>query len=364
MNQDLRARGFLPVPDPLARFPAGSPYSMLDEVGAELPERLLNPGFRQWVEHLEIPSPSAPGPGTDDPAVMRLYYVRVGFLASGYVNQVALGPVNRLPGNIARPFTDVCRRLGRPPILSYDGYALYNWKRLDPQGPIALGNIDTIQNFVHLYDEHWFILVHVEIEALAASQIRAILDLEANRGFADRDAVDAALDTITHALDRQIAVLARIPERMSPDLYFASFRPYIRFFEHVAYEGVSGESLSFRGETGAQSSVIPALVGFLKIPHRTSILTKHLADMRRYMPPTHRAFVERVEGMPDVRPVATPERFDAALGRVARFREIHHEWARRYVNDRVADPRGTGGTPFMEWLGRLLDETRDYHAAD
>ena len=41
-----------------------------------------------------------------------------------------------------------------------------------PIGPIALGNIDTIQDFVHLYDEHWFILVHVEIEALAARLAR------------------------------------------------------------------------------------------------------------------------------------------------------------------------------------------------
>ena len=31
--------------------------------------------------------------------------------------------------------------LSRPPILSYDGYALFNWKRFDPTGPIALGNI-------------------------------------------------------------------------------------------------------------------------------------------------------------------------------------------------------------------------------
>ena len=30
-------------------------------------------------------------------------------------------------------------RLDRPPILSYDGYALYNWKRFDPAGPIAVG---------------------------------------------------------------------------------------------------------------------------------------------------------------------------------------------------------------------------------
>src|SRR5688572_2788015 len=218
MDQNLRTRGFLPVPDPLTSFPEGSPYAVLDEVGGELPRRLLDPSFRAWAERLAIP-PWSGSDGIDALQQLRLYYVRVGFLASAYVNQVLAGPVNRLPENIAIPLTDVCKRLGRPPILSYDGYALYNWKRLDTARPIELGNIDTIQNFVELYDERWFILVHVEIEALAGAELRAILDLEASDGFADRDSVDASLATIAATLDRQIAVLQRIPERMSPDLY-------------------------------------------------------------------------------------------------------------------------------------------------
>src|SRR5947209_5579318 len=64
------------------------------------------------------------------------------------------------------------------PLLSYDGYARYNWKRSDPLGPIALGNLDTVQDFVHLYDEHWFILVHVHIEALAAGILWTIGRME------------------------------------------------------------------------------------------------------------------------------------------------------------------------------------------
>ena len=359
MDQDLRVRGFLPVPDPLAAFASGSPYALLDEVGRELPGRLLDPSFRAWAERLEIP-PWSGSEGAEALRQLRLYYVRVGFLASAYVNQVLAGPVNRLPENIAIPLADACKRLGRPPILSYDGYALYNWKRLDTARPIELGNIDTIQNFVDLYDERWFILVHVEIEALAAAELRAIVDLDERSTFRDGEAVDAALDTIAATLDRQIAVLKRIPERMSPDLYYATFRPYIRFFENVTYEGAPEATHSFRGETGAQSSVIPTLVAFMKIPHQSSVLTRHLADMRRYMPPAHRRFLERVEAMPDVRAVASADRFNAVLERIARFREVHLGWARQYVDERVEDPRGTGGTPFMRWLGQLLDETRSH----
>ena len=119
--------------------------------------------------------------------------MRLGFLASAYINQVGQEPATLLPRNIALPLRDICPRLDRPPILSYDGYALYNWKRFDPAGPVALGNIDTIQNFVHLYDEHWFILVHVEIEALAASFLAAIDQAAAAMAADDRAALNAAV---------------------------------------------------------------------------------------------------------------------------------------------------------------------------
>jgi hypothetical protein len=33
-------------------------------------------------------------------------------------------------------------------------------------------------------------------------------------------------------------------------------------------------------------------------------------------------------------------------------------WAEDYINKRVADPRGTGGTPYMQWLRQLIAETR------
>src|SRR5207248_6166699 len=118
-----------------------------------------------------------------------------------------------LPENLARPLANACARLGRPPILSYDGYALYNWKRVDPAGPIALGNLDTLQNFVHLYDEHWFILVHVEIEAIAADVFRGIELATSAFAAGDAAAVGRALETIAVAIWRQVAVLRRIPEK-------------------------------------------------------------------------------------------------------------------------------------------------------
>ena len=55
MDDAFTVRGFLPAADPLRAFPARSPYRMLDTIGNELPERLLDPHFRTWAETLEIP---------------------------------------------------------------------------------------------------------------------------------------------------------------------------------------------------------------------------------------------------------------------------------------------------------------------
>src|SRR5262249_10454792 len=113
MEASFLRRGFLPEPDPLGRFGGGSEVAAPDELGRELPSLLHDPGFRGRAARLSLP----PLPAGDLPLpLLRLYYVRVGFLASAYINQVGQEPARSLPRNIAVPLHDVCRRLDRPPI--------------------------------------------------------------------------------------------------------------------------------------------------------------------------------------------------------------------------------------------------------
>jgi indoleamine 2,3-dioxygenase len=358
MDRSLTQHGFLPEADPLRAFPGDSPLAVLDEIGHDLPSLLYDSGFRERARKLEIPAWSEPKDPTTAIPQLRLCYVRLGFLASAYINQVGEPAVTVLPRNLAVPLCDVCRRLSRPPILSYDGYALYNWKRFDASKPIELGNIDTIQNFVHLYDEHWFILVHVEIEQIAAQTLAGVALAARGIKAGDKSAVNEGLDLVGRSVRRQIAVLRRIPEKMDPALYYKTFRPYIRFFENVVFEGAIETPMDFRGETGAQSSIVPTLVALMKIPHKPSLLTNHLADMQNFMPREHRQLIAEVQSLGDLRPLADKELYNEVLEATAVFREVHYGWAEEYINRRVADPRGTGGTPYMQWLGQLISETR------
>lgn len=358
VSESLKRRGFLPPQDPASHFPSDSPLSMLDVLGRDLPSLLEDRGFRDYAHHLKIPSwPREWSPETHRP-LLQLYYVRLGFLASGYVNQTSEGRATLLPHNIAAPLVQACKLLDRPPILSYDGYCLYNWRRFNPTDAIKLGNIDTIQNFVHLYDEHWFILVHVEIEAIGAEICAAIAEAETVLERRDDESLTRLLKRISDAVWRQAQVLRRIPDKMDAGIYYRKFRPYIRYFEDVVYKGIDIHPMNQRGETGAQSSIMPALVAFMKIPHEATSLTNHLLDMRNYMPKEHRDFISYVETLPTVKDRADKDVFNDVLEAMATFREIHYHWSQEYINRQCKDQLGTGGTPYTKWLKQLIEETR------
>lgn len=358
ISDSLYQKGFLPAEDPAIQFPSDSELACLDQLGKDLPSMLLDRSFRDYAKTLNIPFWPTQWIPQENLSLLHLYYLRLGFLASAYVNQTCEDRATLLPHNIAAPLVEAGKLLQRPPILSYDGYALYNWKRFQKNKPVALGNIDTIQNFVHLYDEHWFILTHVEIESIAANILSGIVDAYDGLENNNSDKLNKALAQIADAIWHITKVLRRVPEKMDPALYFKIFRPYIRFFKDVVYKGIDIEPLDQRGETGAQSSIMPTLVAFMKIPHQASSLTNHLLDMRNYMPLEHRQLIGQIETMPGVKEKAEKEPFNDILDAMATFREVHFHWANEYINLPSKDQIGTGGTPYMQWLKQLIDETR------
>src|SRR5215813_13683527 len=160
-------RGFLPAPDPLTQLPAA--FSCWEEMARELPKLLVAGTIRQNLEQLPILKVST----LHEQRQLERAMMLLSYFGHAYV-WGELTTANRLPASIAVPWYAISQRLGRPPILSYASYALHNWRRLDPAGPIALGNIVLLQNFLAGVDEEWFILVHVDIEATVAPALLAL----------------------------------------------------------------------------------------------------------------------------------------------------------------------------------------------
>jgi indoleamine 2,3-dioxygenase len=52
------------------------------------------------------------------------------------------------------------------------------------------------------------------------------------------------------------------------------------------------------------------------------------------------------------------EAYNSCLEQICEFREQHLEFATSYIQTKVTDENGTGGTPFMKWLAQLRSETQ------
>jgi indoleamine 2,3-dioxygenase len=283
---------------------------------------------------------------------------------------------------LAVPWAAVAERLGRPPVLSYASYALDNWRRLDRDGPFELANLALLQNFTGGADEDWFVLVHVAIEAAAAPALGALLPAQAAAAAGDTGKLGELLECVAASLERMTALLARMPEWCDPAVYYRRVRPWIHGWrdqsalpEGVVYEGVTrfvGRPQRLRGETGAQSAIVPALDAALGVAHADDPLRAYLAEMADYQPPEQRRFVDELGGGAAIRACVAAHRevspslagvYRACLGELARFRSLHLEYAARYVHQQretgPANPTrvGTGGTPFLPYLKKHLEET-------
>ena len=366
--------GYLPHHDPAQSLSPGN--EAWDQFGKEIPKLLMGSDFRKRVQELPPFNINAlTGESDINRAMMVLSYIGQSYQWSD--NK----PATTLPKVLALPWTQVGKMVGRPPILSYQSYASDNWRRLDPNGPIECGNIALLQCFLGGQDEEWFILIHIDIEKKAGKALKAIEDAQAATANRDADALEIALENLRSSLSAMYQVLCRMPERCDPYIYFHRVRPYIFGWRNnpslpdgVVYEGVDeykGVGQKFRGETGAQSAIIPAMDGVLGIEHERDELREYLMEMRTYMPPAHVKFIEAVEAGPSVRAFAKEVKrptitslFNTCVEIVGDFRAKHLEYAGTYIHAQAqATPGnpsavGTGGTPFMVYLRKHRDETR------
>ena len=376
MSQEL---GFLPTKSPAkAQLPLSC--HQLQETAALLPKLLTTGKIRQAIANL--PEVNLEQETLDEMQLRRLMQI-YSYLTHAYVWGESM-PIEVLPRNIAVPFYQIAEQLGRPPILSYASYALDNWTRLDEREPIAIGNIMLVQNFLGGLDEDWFVLIHIDIEAKAAPALAAIPKIPEGIDRDDAIAVVKALQEIDRAWQNINETMNRIPEGCDPYIYYHRVRPYIHGWKNnptlpkgLIYQGVAtydGKPQQFRGETGAQSAIVPTMDALFNITHANDPLREYLREMRDYMPPQHRAFVTAVERRSRLRDFVRsrmpqlPELqnlYNDCLSSIEKFRTKHLEFAARYIHQQTPEDRndtsiGTGGTPFMRYLKKHRDETSQH----
>ncbi|MGA1689651.1 MAG: hypothetical protein ACO385_04705 [Candidatus Nanopelagicaceae bacterium] len=347
-----------------------------DEMARNLPKYLMADNFRKRVAELPpFELASLKSEGETRRAMLALSYIGMAYQWSEEEAS------HVIPAVLAKPWYEVGKLVGRPPILSYASYSIDNWYRLSPEKGVECGNIALLQCFLGGQDEEWFIIIHIDIEKKAGVALHAIELAQKAVVANDADALDVALTQLRDGIKSMYDVLARMPEKCDPYVYFHRVRPYIFGWRNnpalpngVVYEGVTelgSKGMKYRGETGAQSAIVPALDGVLGIEHERDELREYLMEMREYMPPKHVKFIEAVENGPSVRDFVnglgrtrTSELFNQSVELLGDFRAMHLEYAGQYIHAQAqkapGNPSaiGTGGTPFMVYLRKHRDETR------
>jgi indoleamine 2,3-dioxygenase len=373
-------RGFLPLNDPLLRLPHA--FDAWESTAFHLPKLFASDHLRSTLGALPpFPLEEIASDSERERAMVLLSYLGHAYVWGGSE------PATRLPNRLAVPWHAVAQSLGRPPVLSYASYALHNFYRFDYLREIECGNIALIQNFLGGIDEEWFILIHVDIERKAAPAMALLHECLDAAEAGEAEQLESLLGRVAASIDAMYSTLKRMPELCDPYVYYHRVRPYIHGWKNhpdlptgLIYEGVEsygGQPQQFRGETGAQSAIVPSLDAMLGVDHREDMLRTYLMEMRTYMPSDHRTFIESLEARTSVRAfvqkadrTSLTRMYNACVEGLERFRSLHLEYAARYIfRQAQTDARnphavGTGGTPFMPYLTKHRDETGQQRLAE
>lgn len=424
-------RGFLPRIDPIVTLPAE--FDPLESILQRMPVTtasgepgLLAQGNGQLGEavHKELPDLTEfVDKYRHDLPLMNALYRDYSFLASAYLlepcherfvmgEEYGLGR-QVLPANVARPIARCAEICEFKPFMEYAGsYALFNYRLVDPSLGFSFSepsNVRLIRAFEHGLDpsssEAGFVLVHIDMVRHSGPLVAgAVASLDACRrstlsssstrtemtGLSARQSLNVSLSQMLAALKKINATMETMWKRSKPDDY-TSFRTFIfgitkqsMFPNGVVYEGLpdsNGRPLSFRGESGANDSMIPLMDNLLQIPMPDTPLTKILDDFRSYRPSNHRAFLEWVKrgseevglrrwalalgdsgrGTDDT--MTEEERAEVrhsrslwiqVLNQVRDFRWRHWCFAREYILKQTSHPTATGGSPIVTWLPNQL----------
>lgn len=366
-------RGFLPEVDPCLRLPAA--FEPWDALGQALPTLLAAGRARERIQRLPLLESRL----LEEPVHLERAMLLLSFFGHAAVWEKGPGhPELSVPRSVAVPWVQVARRLGRPPVLSYASHALSNWRRLDPQEPIALGNLAALQTFLGGSDEEWFILVHVNLEAQASPVLEAAIAIQEAVVRGNSEVLEQTLRTIAEAQQSVGRAMERMPERCDPSIFFTRIQPYLHGFleSPLRYEGVeelADQPQALAGASAAQSMVLPLIDAALGVRHTEGSLNEYLVRLRGYMPAEHLRLLASVERGPSVRDYilshrepALEEAYNRCIDLLRDFRQRHMELSARYIIEQAkaqATARGdtgTGGTPFTYLLRKHREETERY----
>lgn len=309
-----------------------------------------------------------------------------------------------IPSCLAIPWVELTRRACRPPIITHSLIILKNWRRFDTEKPIELGNIGMLNGFLSGVDEANFYLVTVELESHGGKALKHMLRAQY---FASKGEMKKLLEELKELETVQKAILASLSkmfQEVDPYIFFNRVRHFLAGWkgntmlpDGMLYEGVSETRQFLHGPSAGQSSLIAAFDVFFGVNHNSEHTREFMSEMRYYMPPKHRQFLDML-GAPNYNISSRMKKLDllddeilenelltaynACVDQLIAFRNKHIQIVTLYVlvqtrknheinqtgdnvntngKDEVVSEssiRGTAGTVLMPFLKTSRDETK------
>lgn len=384
-----KVNGFLPIKEPHVKLP--ETYSKLQNLIDELHVFQSNDskgvlGISNLIETKvnEIPNYINVIKSETDVFILQALFRAYTFITSGYTLELAYQEFIKsgnygkartiLPENIAVPLVEVSDKLQVYPWLDYHyAYSLGNYVKKDSLGTLDWKNLDMACKFTGTTDEIGFIMVHVFINELTPSLVGTIMDFGKTKNIEYLKICSKVLEEINKR--RRSMWSASRHER------YNDFRIFIMgikgndniFGDGLVYSGCfDNKPQKFRGQTGAQDSIIPMIDIFSGIVdyYPENELTNYLMDLRSYRPICIQEFFK------DLREYYTKETLFSYLTKnnsleglvyllkivdeVYLFRNGHWQFVQKYIMSNTKYAFATGGTPITSWLINQIEAVLEF----
>ncbi|XP_064606090.1 indoleamine 2,3-dioxygenase 2-like [Liolophura sinensis] len=378
-----RRTGFL-IDQPLRELPMQ--YAVWDEVAKQAAELVRCKTLRQVVDQM----PLLDHRGLMGYREKRLAHLQLSVIASCYIWQEGdAGVPQSLPACISIPWWEVSRQLGLQPSVNHATFVLANWRVVEHDRLMSLDNLDWLYPLPGGESSKWFCLITVHIEKDFVPALTYIEKGLRSMRSGDKQSLTDCLHGIQRVICDIKSTFSKMHERVDPQDFYDRLRPFLSGWggagsplpRGLVYAGVSEKPHQVTGGSAAQSSIFQTLDAFLGVKH-TGSERKFLFDMRSYMPPDHRKFIDMIENGPSLREYVLKSNcadlktaFEKCLGTLIDFRSYHltivakyvvsmsHRMGRNQVYASVSK-QGTGGSSVVPFLKSVRSTTQDAQLYD
>ena len=383
--------GFLPVNSPLRKLPQKYQVinDLLDEMRITQPDGLTGLlGKNQFAQEVEKRLPLFDLSQETDVQLLATLQRDYTFMAAAYslesshynLKDGVYGEAREeIPEILSLPLKQLGEKNNVFPWLDYAyGYGLNNATLKEGADPTKQESYETVRMFNGHESESGFINVHVAIDYQSGDLLKYQQYILENLSHRNISGFTNALSNHADIFENMVSSLKTMWK--SSDLNdYLSFRTFImgQKGNKVCYPNErlnfllpngQNEIHSYRGETGAQDSIVPSVDSLLELQYPKNKLTDYLFELRHYRPKDHQAYIEynlhhsTNLGLKEYAKQNSNAAFQLLrnLESLRAFRSTHWNLTKSYIIKNTKHPVATGGTPITTWLPNQLGATLDY----